>query len=1238
MEHTVPTQTHDYTFEVVRACGPPDAERFSTPSSAREILEEVNNAPAGHDFLKQLLWTMNYNSIVGSAELLEKLSTALYERKLAVIRAPRNGKEEKGAFLCFKPADEAPAPAHSFWTDGSRPMKSWQDYAKQKLRQAPSNDTRHKLALEIGGTGAFKPLGQLKAVASGGAVGRIDLCNGPADDHRRVLSFQVPKPDQYQLFLKIDGFDGCQEIPLLVRQKSATCPMPSQKEQWETVLIPIVPRCYTSVSLLRSKDNADYPRPGWIYIYIDGFLWRELQVKEKGFFSDVNLEKMKGQDERDATGKPDTVIVLPFQVNGVKPRIEICFSEIQWSWAQVQALGGLDPADSRNQKGAKTEPCSDKAKAAELRQKRLQPVQLDDYPNFNQPTGPIGSADQKGEEGERRSDLASFRGTNLPVFYLHDALGIAESLVGQYHEALIQLRDIVAGLSGLKNVKNLDSAMASASNQEKAAYFRSAVLAYRLFFDTQPTSAKGGPPRVIANCKRHMDQNLLENTLQIQKRRELRRDMRFAKLLLAQWLDDKVQDQLVTAKHANFVSVNAMLSDYANLNGEGYGLLWHKAAGLFAYLNHEPSHEDVGMELSQQVREEVFQKGDPGCAYLNRLLTPDHPLHALLMPTQEQVDEFSEKYSSPTPEPADGQGKFRPGAFAALIQSKTQSNDKSALGLLKINKQLADDLLFIFTRQFAKAQQEQSLKSVSCLVRLAKATAAPHLDGLRIFPAGSTIDLDGQDYVIFGAGEARLQALNRALFLKERPGSTSPGAIPLRDADAANPIATIAEQGKGRVRFTSETAAICRSQWRTLFAQETAAGQGGYKARTDLLVTSAANEYGVKYYNADKPFGGRGYVKGVKAAMPPIIAILEAINFGRACVAFVGQFSTRSFDFKKTGYLATSLFAMPYYLFDGAVALAGEEAVKQGLGHSGKILFETTVTFMKSKVTIFKAWSAGVTGITGLWCLYDMAGKIHQEDYDSAACYGVAAAGYAGMALAKIGQAAGQRALMAAVSGVATEAGPLAVLGPYTTVFLIIGLIATAAAIYFTDTDLEVWAKNGPFAKEGPERWQDDFKDKSAVNAMKKLIGLLMQPQLRISYNDTKTDLDAHGRNLPRVVVECTAPGFDKDASELVVETTALNLLPALTSATRNHHDPEAPQFQSPLSKEEIIDNESGRPMGVRLEYQGLGRQGHHQWRARAVHLITLDGTQAGAPSGDRQKSNPDKIIPGESGWVYAEA
>lgn len=244
------------------------------------------------------------------------------------------------------------------------------------------------------------------------------------DGRRRILSVEgVPTGSRYAWLTFIDEVDGKYRVPL---GKVSSCAIDTDKSEWDTVLIPLYPMRFTTFfeSEKANRAHAEQVRPGWIYIYKNGYFWREIQVLERGFLRDVNISVYQGLDVRQANVERDNRMLVPYKVNGEVYSIQICYSEVQWGWDRINALGGMDPKDPRLLAGTPM-PSGSKSSAAGLRIKRMGNVL--DFSSYKQgfqvDTGPLGPIDET-----KCWSARLHHGTVIPAVYLHDPIGIARAL------------------------------------------------------------------------------------------------------------------------------------------------------------------------------------------------------------------------------------------------------------------------------------------------------------------------------------------------------------------------------------------------------------------------------------------------------------------------------------------------------------------------------------------------------------------------------------------------------------------------------------------------------------------------------------------------------------------------------------------------------------------------------------------------------------------------------------------
>ncbi len=217
---------------------------------------------------------------------------------------------------------------------------------------------------------------------------------------------------------------------------------PEAPAAFRNFTVPLIIKRYADPDF--AKDKAKELRKGWLYIYCDGHLWRELQINQHGFCRDVNLRRHQGQDLRRATGEADCRVIVPWKINNEKRIIEIAYSEVQWSWARIEALGGISrDREYEVRLRPDTLPNTvDKAKAAERRRNRMQDIsrELDAWILSNgQDKENIQHIDNVGAD---IYSLQLHKNSALPVVFLKDYHSIVRELAGEAHQASKKIKEM----------------------------------------------------------------------------------------------------------------------------------------------------------------------------------------------------------------------------------------------------------------------------------------------------------------------------------------------------------------------------------------------------------------------------------------------------------------------------------------------------------------------------------------------------------------------------------------------------------------------------------------------------------------------------------------------------------------------------------------------------------------------------------------------------------------------------
>lgn len=183
----------------------------------------------------------------------------------------------------------------------------------------------------------------------------------PCADHRGrmgpILAGHAEAPAQRSLVLELHG-DEKVVVPVIDQEQVAPVTLrPPQRKFQDSLMVAVHP------TLFCDAGELSYPRPmtgyeesvaaplrtGWVYVFFQGRLWRELFVvtseEAAPFLRDTDLARFRQAGDEDRNERPpvgpevDTVHV-PARLLGhnVYDDVELAFSDTQWSWQHIEAL------------------------------------------------------------------------------------------------------------------------------------------------------------------------------------------------------------------------------------------------------------------------------------------------------------------------------------------------------------------------------------------------------------------------------------------------------------------------------------------------------------------------------------------------------------------------------------------------------------------------------------------------------------------------------------------------------------------------------------------------------------------------------------------------------------------------------------------------------------------------------------------------------------------------------------
>ncbi|WP_297765124.1 hypothetical protein [uncultured Alcanivorax sp.] len=866
---------------------------------------------------------------------------------------------------------------------------------------------------------------------------------------------------------------------------------------------------------------------GRLYIFVGGYLWRELVVSDDGnTFRDINLAKYQGCDQRPPDDGMETeigAITVPHRLNGGPVLLQIAFSEIPWSWALIEILGGLADEDPRYlpslPEHAPYQWHRDNVDHA-LRLQRTTLLNVNSFDGQGSPdtlkqTALIGAQqandlyNQPDENGLlalpqlSRADIQD----NLPVAALQDPLGIAFEGVGKLTLLMNEL---------CQHVMEID----------RHEHAKSAVYAYQTFFnqslhqrETYIAGRAGEQSRYVQHSDSadnlrdaadRLDRDHLEAILRVKERRELRQTIRQQRRETIAWLDSKTPEGNDASQGFQyFLSPWEALRDYAWLPVPGdeqrhtlnpdedhatpdYSAFWKAISGLLSGLGSDPSVIDSAYDADPDP--EWDDDNDPVHALRSQLLKPDHPLHAALIPGADQIpvdDDYLPELEEAKKPATDS--NFRHAAYAAVTGShpdwwywqQTRNQTESIVA----------SLLFGFQKQWQDALANQQEDTIEILMRLGKGSGPPDLHGARLFKTGSVIP---EGWMIIDAKERVFEPLKRS----QRRDIIRQGGL-----DAEGRVKVLDPTDPGKVLGSSDATELTYNRgiprqltnqnWTDLYQE---VGQDGLtRVKQTVMAVPPTSEYARHWNQPDSQAstGARlttGAIKVANKTLPPAMGLLEVFNL----LSVYENGKKNGWGIRNASQFFIGGIALTYCIADTAVQLAGEDRVANWLtfkkwkrvSRFTKNIITGTKNFRTFKVYNFKMIGVGLTGFGAFLSAWDAGIQLEKGNYESAAAHGVAAGAMAGATFSQLGRSL---VLNSIKSTMFTRA--LVVLGPWGWAFTAVSIIAVITAEWLKLSPLERWAQFGPFGDDPEDRFTEEYRDLTVGQVYQSLLSLLMTPK-----------------------------------------------------------------------------------------------------------------------------------------------
>ncbi len=822
-------------------------------------------------------------------------------------------------------------------------------------------------------------------------------------------------------------------------------PKPESPAEYNNFLVPLVVKRHGSSDFDLAKGKE--LRQGWLYIYCNGYLWREMMIDSHAFTFDVNLRRYQGQEFRPATGEADCRVMVPWKIGGVRQTIEIAYSEVQWSWARINALGGMNPDKDYEIRIKDSTPLAqdDPATCGQRRKERMQDIsdELDQWVlNDGESTANIVHIDNA------TADIYSLnlhtKGA-LPVVFIDDPLGHARDLMQQINREVQELGTQV------KRIGQKD-------------FYDSAIIAYNLFFDPKNAGqyvetgrARPGHERpkrfeknLFGQCGDKTDRNKIEELLEVASRKQRRQTIRNLQYELVRWLDG-CNPQGEPISRDGFISYNSMMLDYFTAHGELYATSWLVKNDIISTLSIEPSTFDYELDLEEN-REVPPLAFDLRAAYKYSLLEEHHPLHHKLFPSEAQAPVRSEDPVDLSKTENDGLGTFRADVFVPLMNNRGQIGRRFAGAL----NQAISDLKSHYTKLWQDALETRTTQRFDVFFRLDKALNPTELESLLI----QTIDEISDDRIILQAKACELRALEHEAAvqmlkkekLKIRQGQTTKAITLVDEAGETIGSTDIAHLAHNKGTMVSTAAALENAPLSKLKIRQ-AIGHSQFEVTTITKSSRLARALEVPELESNVDIKVKASaIRTMRKTLLPAVILFEIWNLNASYAAFEKAAAAKQDQVQKFVDLANASTDLAFAIMEGIQALTSNESLHIFLAEDAVSIFD-----IKVGLAPFTGFGTGIfSGILSLReCLY----AVKYNDNDTAVGHAVMASGFF---LASLAIAGG--------TDLAIKIPLLSAFPPLLWVFTGIIFLGAGIVALCQDEPIERWAANGPFSLvEGAE-------------------------------------------------------------------------------------------------------------------------------------------------------------------------
>ena len=1004
-------------------------------------------------------------------------------------------------------------------------------------------------------------------------------------------------------------------------------------------------------------EDTDKLREGWLYVFVNGYLWREQQVTEHGY-RDVDLHTWHGTDgpddqQRPATGTLNDHLTVPHHLEGTPAAVQIAFSEVQWSWERISEFGGMKEDDARLfHKVEEDETLTDIARyypgtsvdqLAELNglddPDQIQAGQLLKLRDL--PSPPADADDRRTKRMGEEIDFDEAEAQDYE-WTVADPLGVVEALSNAAKGVLYNHQQILNSLQGAHLPDSEENQPSTGpdnlyfwhSYQEEQSgsivrpdmpqlrqsgeHWRKhcenmttmAQMIYPGFFDDASIETLDEETREqINDAAAKMSKEQLVDWLHVKERKAMRKAFREMKRELNQALLEELPQS---------EGLYQAMRDYALLPAHSYSTLWARLNELTGPLLVDPTSADHNYDLPSEVEAEQSEE-DGEC--LTFLVCITHPQrneqarqwHEMLFPTEEQVDLSSEAEPmyNKLPEPERYSPKFKPQTFAAsldLLAEEQAHNPGNALTARRLFDVLdrSVNALVVLGERLPNLPQYQYNGDV--FLRLLKGSKLPVLKNLSV---------NVGDSIAEGAippGQYRVQEVieaEQAQIVKRKArkaAKMSDQKVTIMDSRGR---AFAGSDFRSTTPYLGQTQPLAKiTNARDLF--ETGGRVSNkdaiYRSRTSMVLVP--NDIYSKalqnYSDAVKKASDKGHSLSqsvVYRGFPTALLGLEVLNLSRK----VKELSElRKQDKIELGGVITTALESSI-----KITAASFQAREAWMGNSK--LFTDSLRESRHSALRISARPMSIRGLrfpvySGIIFIgtlidfgYNMSESyllFKQNNYDAAAAMAV------GALIFLTGGALGLKSAGAALTASAAGAG----VGAAGIAIPVIGLLIAAGGLAFIywanvlrNTPLEYWGNNGPFSRVSRRRLSQEDLANSDL-ALLALQNLLISPSVSLKWDRTQEPQEGN----IWVQADFKFPAFISGVSETYM---SMNVERWNESHAGSHLRTQTIEDFTPEVATNIPASNQG-PETIRCHFR-VSRftmtTSHYRWKARVRHQISSE-------------------------------